>query len=118
MGKREIERKFEEIVAFAGIDKFMISGAEHGFADGLGAARADGGGGSRSSGRPRGVAYLAASQGEDGFWTEPFHTATGFPRVFYLRYHGYSKFFPLWALARYGTSSAATVARRFSGCNA
>ncbi len=49
----------------------------------------------------RGVAYLAASQGDDGFWSEPFHTATGFPRVFYLRYHGYSKFFPLWALARY-----------------
>jgi squalene-hopene/tetraprenyl-beta-curcumene cyclase len=49
----------------------------------------------------RGVAYLAATQGEDGFWQEPFHTATGFPRVFYLRYHGYSKFFPLWALARY-----------------
>jgi squalene-hopene/tetraprenyl-beta-curcumene cyclase len=49
----------------------------------------------------RGVAYLAATQGEDGFWNEPFHTATGFPRVFYLRYHGYSKFFPLWALARY-----------------
>jgi squalene-hopene/tetraprenyl-beta-curcumene cyclase len=49
----------------------------------------------------RGVAYLAATQGEDGFWDEPFHTATGFPRVFYLRYHGYSKFFPLWALARY-----------------
>src|SRR5271167_2751664 len=49
----------------------------------------------------RGVAYLAATQGEDGFWSEPFHTATGFPRVFYLRYHGYSKFFPLWALARY-----------------
>ena len=49
----------------------------------------------------RGVAYLAATQGEDGFWNEPFYTATGFPRVFYLRYHGYSKFFPLWALARY-----------------
>ncbi len=49
----------------------------------------------------RGVAYLAATQGEDGFWQEEFHTATGFPRVFYLRYHGYSKFFPLWALARY-----------------
>ena len=27
--------------------------------------------------------------------------ATGFPRVFYLNYHGYPKFFPLWALARY-----------------
>ena len=49
----------------------------------------------------RGVAYLAATQGEDGFWDEAYHTATGFPRVFYLRYHGYSKFFPLWALARY-----------------
>ena len=49
----------------------------------------------------RGVAWLAATQGEDGFWEEPWHTATGFPRVFYLRYHGYSKFFPLWALARY-----------------
>jgi squalene-hopene/tetraprenyl-beta-curcumene cyclase len=49
----------------------------------------------------RGVAYLASTQGEDGFWSEPYHTATGFPRVFYLRYHGYAKFFPLWALARY-----------------
>ena len=33
--------------------------------------------------------------------TKPRFTATGFPRVFYLRYHGYRKFFPLWALARY-----------------
>jgi squalene-hopene/tetraprenyl-beta-curcumene cyclase len=49
----------------------------------------------------RGVDYLVRTQGSDGFWTEPFYTATGFPRVFYLRYHGYSKFFPLWALARY-----------------
>ncbi len=49
----------------------------------------------------RGMAYLAAAQEADGFWAEPFHTATGFPRVFYLRYHGYAKFFPLWALARY-----------------
>ena len=49
----------------------------------------------------RGVAYLLERQGQDGFWDEPFHTATGFPRVFYLRYHGYSKIFPLWALARF-----------------
>ncbi|HEX4411051.1 MAG TPA: squalene--hopene cyclase [Xanthobacteraceae bacterium] len=49
----------------------------------------------------RGVTYLAAHQDTDGFWNEPRYTATGFPRVFYLRYHGYSKFFPLWALARY-----------------
>jgi squalene-hopene/tetraprenyl-beta-curcumene cyclase len=49
----------------------------------------------------RGIEYLSRVQGNDGFWDEPRYTATGFPRVFYLRYHGYSKFFPLWALARY-----------------
>jgi squalene-hopene/tetraprenyl-beta-curcumene cyclase len=49
----------------------------------------------------RGIAYLIRHQGPDGFWLEERYTATGFPRVFYLRYHGYSKFFPLWALARY-----------------
>ena len=49
----------------------------------------------------RGITYLTKTQGPDGFWNEPRFTATGFPRVFYLRYHGYSKFFPLWALARY-----------------
>jgi squalene-hopene/tetraprenyl-beta-curcumene cyclase len=49
----------------------------------------------------RGIAYLANRQDADGFWKEPRYTATGFPRVFYLRYHGYPKFFPLWALARY-----------------
>ena len=49
----------------------------------------------------RGIAYLIQFQGKDGLWTEPQYTGGGFPRVFYLRYHGYSKFFPLWALARY-----------------
>ena len=49
----------------------------------------------------RGMGYLLAHQGADGFWAEDRYTATGFPRVFYLRYHGYPKFFPLWALARF-----------------
>ena len=49
----------------------------------------------------RAIAFLVATQQPDGFWSEPEFTATGFPRVFYLRYHGYPKFFPLWALARY-----------------
>jgi squalene-hopene/tetraprenyl-beta-curcumene cyclase len=49
----------------------------------------------------RGMKYLSATQGQDGFWPEETYTGTGFPRVFYLRYHGYSKFFPLWAMARY-----------------
>ena len=34
-------------------------------------------------------------------WDEPWFTAVGFPRVFYLRYHGYSAYFPTWALGRY-----------------
>jgi squalene-hopene/tetraprenyl-beta-curcumene cyclase len=49
----------------------------------------------------RGVDYLLATQGADGLWWEEWFTAPGFPRVFYLKYHGYSKYFPLWALARY-----------------
>jgi squalene-hopene/tetraprenyl-beta-curcumene cyclase len=57
----------------------------------------------------KGVAYLVQHQGEDGFWPEPYFTATGFPRVFYLRYHGYAKFFPLWALARYRNLKSANT---------
>ena len=48
--------------------------------------------------------FLLDAQRTHGFWDEERYTATGFPRVFYLRYHGYSKFFPLWAIARYKNS--------------
>ncbi len=56
----------------------------------------------------RGIAYLIKSQKADGSWDEPWFTAVGFPRVFFLRYHGYRAYFPLWALARY---------RRFANAN-
>ena len=49
----------------------------------------------------RGVRFLQKAQARDGLWPEDHHTGGGFPRAFYLRYHGYAKFFPLWALARY-----------------
>jgi squalene-hopene/tetraprenyl-beta-curcumene cyclase len=49
----------------------------------------------------RGIAWLERAQGTDGLWPEEYFTGGGFPRVFYLRYHGYRKFFPLWAAARY-----------------
>ena len=49
----------------------------------------------------RGVAYLTQHQAADGVWYDDYYTAPGFPRVFYLKYHGYDKYFPLWALARY-----------------
>ena len=58
----------------------------------------------------RGINHLMEAQGENGFWEEARFTATGFPRVFYLRYHGYSKFFPLWAMARYRNLKAANTA--------
>ena len=49
----------------------------------------------------RGIAWLRQTQDETGLWRQDAYTGGGFPRVFYLRYHGYPKFFPLWALARY-----------------
>jgi squalene-hopene/tetraprenyl-beta-curcumene cyclase len=55
----------------------------------------------RHSAVARGIGYLIATQDRDGNWDEPWYTAVGFPLVFYLRYHGYRAYFPLWALARY-----------------
>jgi squalene-hopene/tetraprenyl-beta-curcumene cyclase len=49
----------------------------------------------------RGIDYLLAQPREGARWEEPWFTAVGFPRIFYLRYHGYAAYFPLWALARY-----------------
>jgi squalene-hopene/tetraprenyl-beta-curcumene cyclase len=60
----------------------------------------------------RGASYLAQTQGADGLWDEARYTATGFPRVFYLRYHGYRKYFPLWALARYRNLKARNEGHR------
>jgi squalene-hopene/tetraprenyl-beta-curcumene cyclase len=49
----------------------------------------------------RGIEFLLAAPRDGGQWHETHYNAVGFPRVFYLRYHGYSAYFPLWALARY-----------------
>jgi len=43
---------------------------------------------------------IRSNEAEDG-WKETPYTGTGFPKVFYLRYHGYSHYFPLWALGVY-----------------
>lgn len=48
-----------------------------------------------------GIDFILRNQQADGVWNDNCFTAPGFPRVFYLKYHGYDKFFPLWALARY-----------------
>jgi squalene-hopene/tetraprenyl-beta-curcumene cyclase len=57
----------------------------------------------RSDAAHRGAEFLMRTQQADGLWSDPSFTAPGFPRVFYLRYHGYSAYFPLWALAAYRT---------------
>lgn len=49
----------------------------------------------------KGAEYLIRAQQPNGLWEDEWFTAPGFPRVFYLKYHGYAKYFPLWALARY-----------------
>lgn len=52
----------------------------------------------------RGAQYLLRTQKTDGTWDEPWFTGTGFPRVFYLKYHYYRIYFPLLALAHYRAS--------------
>jgi squalene-hopene/tetraprenyl-beta-curcumene cyclase len=59
----------------------------------------------------RGIRYLQRKQDDRGLWPEEHYTGGGFPRVFYLRYHGYAKFFPLWALARYRNLKAGNFRR-------
>ena len=44
-----------------------------------------------------GIAYLLGEQKADGSWFEVPYTGTGFPRVFYLKYHMYFQYFPLLA---------------------
>ena len=64
----------------------------------------------RSDAARRGVEFLMRARQADGLWQDASFTAPGFPRVFYLRYHGYSAYFPLWALAAYRTLSRRGIA--------
>ena len=74
---------------------------EHAVPERLGAPRTHGGGPVGIGAVRRGIQYLLRTQQTHGLWSDPHFTAPGFPRVFYLRYHGYCAYFPLWALATY-----------------
>ncbi len=63
----------------------------------------------------RGLGYVLNTQKADGLWVEEHYTAVGFPKVFYLRYHGYKAFFPQWALARYQTLKSGNAIQPMSG---
>jgi len=54
----------------------------------------------------QGIRYLIDTQTADGSWEDPLWNGTGFPRVFYLKYHLYAKYFPLWALGVYRGTAA------------
>src|SRR5262249_41527489 len=58
-----------------------------------------------------GVEYLLATQQPDGSWQEEQFTGTGFPKVFYLKYHMYRLYFPLMALARYANQDSLSPRR-------
>jgi squalene-hopene/tetraprenyl-beta-curcumene cyclase len=47
------------------------------------------------------VLHLIERQRADGTWRDPEFTTPIFPRVLYVKHHGYSRYLPLWALARY-----------------
>ena len=49
----------------------------------------------------RGIRWLMAAPRDGARWEEELWTGIGFPRVFYIKYHGYAAYFPLWAVARY-----------------
>ena len=54
----------------------------------------------------KGIAHLATAPRHEDRWDEELYTAVGFPKVFYLRYHGYAAYFPTWALGRYARLKA------------
>ncbi len=64
------------------------------------------GGDASSSSVRHGIEYLLETQREDGEWDEELATGTGFPKVFYLNYHGYRNYFPLLALSEYRVAQA------------
>jgi squalene-hopene/tetraprenyl-beta-curcumene cyclase len=63
-------------------------------------------GDTRSDSLARGIAYLLRTQQKNGSWFDEYYTGTGFPQVFYLKYHLYATYFPLLALTTYARAMA------------
>ncbi|MEE2745366.1 MAG: squalene--hopene cyclase [Pseudomonadota bacterium] len=63
----------------------------------------------------KGISHLLNTWDKNNGWQDQFFNAVGFPRVFYLKYHGYSQYFPLLALKRYQSLRAGTNSGTMSG---
>ena len=87
------------------IQRFTIVTSQHPMASAMGAGRLllalFAAGQTTGPAVERGVDYLLRTQRPDGSWTDPLWNGTGFPRVFFLKYHLYAAYFPLWALGVY-----------------
>ena len=94
-------------LVWLGIDEYVQTTGRPGavLGGGRGMCRVGAGGVDRDNVR-RGIEYLLDAPRDNGKWKEEYFNAVGFPRIFYLRYHGYSAYFPLWTLARYRTLTA------------
>jgi len=69
----------------------------------------------RSGAAAKAARWLIESQRDDGLWFDERFTGTGFPRDFYLRYHGYAAYFPAAALGRYRRMRPTVGARKATG---
>ena len=82
-------------------DPSLKGTGKHAIADGVGRDGPDGRRGADDPAVRAGDRWLIEHQAADGAWDEHLYTGTGFPRVFYLKYHLYRHYFPLMVLARY-----------------
>ena len=69
----------------------------------------------KSSEVERGIKYLVKNFSENSSWEEKPYTAVGFPRVFYLKYHGYSKYFPILAISKYQNLLKSNLQKNING---
>lgn len=62
-----------------------------------------------------GINWLLNAPRDANGWKENLFNAPGFPRIFYLHYHGYPVYFPLWALSRYRNLICGNASRPLYG---
>ena len=62
-----------------------------------------------------GIKFLSKKFNKKKLWKDNYFNAVGFPKVFYITYHGYAKYFPLWAISKYYKLKEGKKSNRISG---